>query len=68
MRQSLAPGRPVLWSMRSQAGPDASAIPAGRPVCTVFATAADADACHAGLIARANRVYETLESWARVPA
>jgi len=43
-------------------------IPAGRPVCTVFATAADADACHAGLIARANRVYETLESWARVPA
>ena len=43
-------------------------IPAGRPVCTVFATAADTDLCHAGLIARANRVYETLESWASVPA
>ncbi len=42
-------------------------IPAGRPVCTIFATGADADACYAGLIARANRVYETLESWASVP-
>jgi predicted ATP-grasp superfamily ATP-dependent carboligase len=43
-------------------------IPVGRPVCTIFATGADADTCHAGLIARANRVYETLESWASVPA
>jgi uncharacterized protein len=43
-------------------------IPAGRPVCTIFATGWDADACHAGLVARANRVYETLESWASVPA
>jgi len=43
-------------------------IAAGRPVCTIFATGADADTCHAGLIARANRVYETLESWASVPA
>jgi len=42
-------------------------IPAGRPVCTIFATGADADACYAGLIARANRVYETLGSWASVP-
>jgi predicted ATP-grasp superfamily ATP-dependent carboligase len=43
-------------------------IPAGRPVCTIFATGADADVCYAGLIARANRVYETLESRASVPA
>ena len=43
-------------------------MPAGRPVCTIFAAGADADACYAGLIARANRVYETLESWASVPA
>jgi predicted ATP-grasp superfamily ATP-dependent carboligase len=43
-------------------------IPAGRPVCTVFASSRDADSCHAALIARANRLYETLESWASVPA
>ena len=43
-------------------------IPAGRPVCTVFASGADIGACHAGLVARANRVYETLEWWASVPA
>jgi uncharacterized protein len=43
-------------------------IPAGRPVCTVFATGADVGACHAGLVARAKRVYETLEWWASVPA
>jgi len=43
-------------------------IPAGRPVCTVFASSRDADSCHTALIARANRLYETLESWASVPA
>jgi predicted ATP-grasp superfamily ATP-dependent carboligase len=43
-------------------------IPAGRPVCTIFASGADTDACYAGLVARANRVYETLDSWASVPA
>lgn len=43
-------------------------IPAGRAVCTVFATGTDDAACYASLIARANRVYETLESWASVPA
>ena len=43
-------------------------IPAGRPVCTVFAAGVDVGACHAGLVARANRVYETLERWAAVPA
>ena len=43
-------------------------ILAGRPVCTIFETGAEADACYAGLIARANRLYETLESWASVPA
>jgi predicted ATP-grasp superfamily ATP-dependent carboligase len=43
-------------------------IPAGRPVCTVFAAGKDAAACHAELVARANGVYATLESWASVPA
>ena len=43
-------------------------IPAGRPVCTIFATGADTDACYAGLVARATRVYEILESWASVTA
>ena len=43
-------------------------IPAGRPVCTVFATGSNAHACYANLVARADRVYETLESWATVSA
>ena len=43
-------------------------IPAGRPVCTVFATGSGDDTCYANLVLRANRVYETLESWASVPA
>jgi len=43
-------------------------IPAGRPVCTIFAAGASPDACYDGLVARANRVYEILESWASVPA
>ena len=42
-------------------------IPAGRPVCTVFATGSDEDTCYANLVARTNRVYETLDSWASVP-
>ena len=43
-------------------------IPAGRPVCTVFAAGVDSNACYADLVARASRVHETLESWAIVPA
>ncbi len=43
-------------------------IPEGRPVCTIFAAGANPDACYDGLVARANRVYEILESWASVPA
>ena len=42
-------------------------IPAGRPVCTIFAAGANPDACYDGLVARANRMYETLESWVSVP-
>ena len=37
-------------------------IPAGRPVCTVFANGADSTACHAALVERAQRVYSDLES------
>ena len=40
-------------------------IRAGRPVCTVFADGADAVACHAGLVRRADRVYEQLATWKR---
>ncbi|MGH9258066.1 MAG: ATP-grasp domain-containing protein [Vicinamibacterales bacterium] len=40
-------------------------IAAGRPVCTVYAEAADAAACHAALVARAERVYAELAEWRR---
>jgi len=43
-------------------------IPAGRPVCTVFADADDSAACHSALEQRAATVYESLESWISVPA
>jgi hypothetical protein len=43
------------------------ALSAGRPVCTVFATGSHEDTCYANLVTRANRVYETLDSWASVP-
>jgi predicted ATP-grasp superfamily ATP-dependent carboligase len=35
----------------------------GHPVCTVFAAAADAAACHDALAARAARVYSWLDAW-----
>ena len=41
-------------------------VPAGRPVCTVFATGADSAECYASLVRRADVVYATLESWASV--
>ena len=69
-RHHVTCGDPTAWlgdsTVRDVPHPGEH-IPAGRPVCTIFATGADADACYAGLIARANRVYETLESWASVP-
>jgi len=43
-------------------------IPAGRPVCTIFASGHDVTSCYAALVARAERVHEQLESWASVPA
>jgi hypothetical protein len=39
------------------------AIAAGRPVCTVFARAADARACYDALAQRAARVYAELAAW-----
>ena len=38
-------------------------IPAGRPVCTVFATGLDAATCHAALVRRAELVYADLTGW-----
>jgi predicted ATP-grasp superfamily ATP-dependent carboligase len=43
-------------------------IPAGRPVCTVFATGRDAAGCHAELVRRADDVYADLTRWERVAA
>jgi predicted ATP-grasp superfamily ATP-dependent carboligase len=40
-----------------------SRIPAGRPVCTVFAEGADAGACYGALVARAERIYAQLDAW-----
>jgi len=39
-------------------------IPAGHPVCTVFADGADAASCYDALVRRASAVYAALESWA----
>ena len=39
-------------------------IPAGRPVCTVFARGATVAECHAALVKRAEAVYVALDSWA----
>ena len=36
-------------------------ISAGRPVCTVFATARDAAACYDALVERAARIYAELD-------
>jgi len=41
----------------------AERIAAGRPVCTVYAGGADAAACYAALVARAERVYAELAAW-----
>jgi predicted ATP-grasp superfamily ATP-dependent carboligase len=38
-------------------------IPAGGPICTVFAAAADGARCYAALTAQAQRVYTMVGSW-----
>jgi predicted ATP-grasp superfamily ATP-dependent carboligase len=50
-------------SVRDVPHPD-ELIPAGRPVCTVFARGADSADCYASLVRRAEALYVTLESWA----
>jgi predicted ATP-grasp superfamily ATP-dependent carboligase len=40
-------------------------IVAGRPVCTVFASAADDDGCYAGLVTKARAIDEQLAGWRR---
>jgi predicted ATP-grasp superfamily ATP-dependent carboligase len=40
-------------------------VPAGRPVCTVFASGKDDAACYAGLVRRADWVYAQLLAWER---
>ena len=41
-------------------------IPAGHPVCTVFADGADSPSCYDALVRRADAVYAALEAWAAV--
>lgn len=62
------------WLRKSRAGAGASIrdiphrggrIAAGRPICTVFAAARDACACHAALVRRAERVYAEVAAWDR---
>ncbi len=62
-RDSVTVGDTSAWL----ADPDVRDVPhpgarirAGRPVCTVFATARDDAACHASLVRRAERVYAQL--------
>ena len=43
-------------------------IPAGRPICTVFAEASDVAGCRAALAARAHDVYARVERWRREAA
>ena len=43
-------------------------IARGRPVCTIFADAADSAACHAALVRRAAEVHAQLEEWSAVSA
>jgi len=43
--------------------PPGTRIAAGQPVCTVFAADADADACYAALVHRAQLVYGQLMKW-----
>jgi predicted ATP-grasp superfamily ATP-dependent carboligase len=38
-------------------------IPAGQPICTVLASADDADTCYAALVARAEAIYADLARW-----
>jgi predicted ATP-grasp superfamily ATP-dependent carboligase len=44
--------------------PAGTCIREGRPVCTVFASASDADACYKALVSRATRIYAELRSHA----
>lgn len=43
-------------------------IPAGRPVCTVFASGSADESCYAALVERARSVYEILDAWSSIAA
>jgi uncharacterized protein len=62
--------RPVtVGDTRSWVGDDSVAdipmpntrVPAGRPICTVFASGRDVDECYARLVSRASSLYDTIE-------
>jgi uncharacterized protein len=65
-RRDLVAGRTWewLWSRDVADVPrPGSSIGRGEPICTVFAEAATADECYAGLVRRAERVYAEVNSW-----
>jgi predicted ATP-grasp superfamily ATP-dependent carboligase len=80
-RGAAAAGKAVLFARRAVragdtrpwlADPTVRDVPhpgewlaAGQPVCTVFAAGADAAACHAALVRRAEAVYAELDAWGR---
>lgn len=67
-RQDVITGNTHRWlensSVRDIPAPGQPMAP-GRPVCTVFAQARSADACHEALVARARTVYATIGVSAR---
>jgi len=71
-RRDVVVGETRAWLAGDDAGTAATLrdiphqgerIPAGRPVCTVFAAGRDAAACHAALVQRAELVYAELTGW-----
>jgi predicted ATP-grasp superfamily ATP-dependent carboligase len=70
-REAVRIGDPRAWLE----DPDVRDVPhpgeriaAGRPVCTVFASGADAEACHIALVRKADSIYEQLGRWTREAA
>jgi predicted ATP-grasp superfamily ATP-dependent carboligase len=76
-RRAVTVGDTRAWLPESAVGGVASVadvphpgerIPAGRPVCTVFAVGRDAVTCHDALVRRAEQVYGDLARWERETA
>ena len=65
-RRDIAIGDTRPWLVDATVGDvprSGERVSAGQPVCTVFAIGRDGAACHAALVARAERVYAELAAW-----